>query len=203
MIESNRLTSLLAGVGLLASVSALAHQRSFPTTPRKPLRPGGRDGVSCGATASGWTDGRKPPDDPDQPRLWGYSVGHWERDRFLVESTGRDQRTWVDHFGYPHSETMHLEERYRRTNYNALELNWTITDPKVLTRPWVGQTKRFHLLLPVGIKTVDGWAGIMEDVCAPTDEVDQFDKRIRDQTGGGTTREHALAVAQKFSFNPN
>jgi hypothetical protein len=76
-----------------------------------------------------------------------------------------------------------LQERYHRTNYNTLELNWTITDPKLLTKPWVGQTKRFHLLDKAAIKTVDGFAGLLEDVCAPADEVDQFDKRIRDPAG--------------------
>jgi hypothetical protein len=130
-----------------------------------------------------WTDGRKLPEDPDQPRWWGYSVGHWEGDVFVVDSTGHDERTWIDHFGYPHSETMHLQERYHRTNYNTLELSWTITDPKLLTKPWVGQTKRFHLLDKAAIKTVDGFAGLLEDVCAPADEVDQFDKRIRDPAG--------------------
>jgi hypothetical protein len=80
---------------------------------------------------------------------------------------------------------MHLQERYRRTNYNTLELSWTITDPKIFTRPWVGQTKRFHLLAKDDIKTVDGFAGILEDICAPADEVDQFDRRIRDQLGPG------------------
>lgn len=128
-----------------------------------------------------WLDGRKLPDDPDQARWWGYSVGHWEGNTLVVNSTGHDERTWVDHFGYPHSENMHLEERYQRTNYNTLELNWTITDPKYYTKPWVGQTKRFHLV--TNIKTVDGWQGMMEDVCAPADEVDNFDKRVRDLTG--------------------
>lgn len=130
-----------------------------------------------------WTDGRKLPDDPDQARWWGLSVGRWEGDTFVVNSTGHDERTWVDHFGYPHSEAMRLEERYRRTNYNTLELNWTITDPKYLTKPWPGQTKRFHLLANSDIKTVDGFNGMMEDICAPADEVDQFDKRIRDPAG--------------------
>ena len=130
-----------------------------------------------------WLDGRKLPDDPDQARWWGYSVGHWDGDRLVVESTGHDERTWVDHFGYPHSEEMKLEERYRRTNYNTIELNWTITDPKYYTKPWVGQTKRFHLV--TNIKTVDGWTGMLEDVCAPADEVDNFDKRVRDLTGPG------------------
>lgn len=128
-----------------------------------------------------WLDGRKLPDDPDQPRWWGYSVGHWDGDTLVVETTGMDQRTWMDHFGYPHSEQAHLTERYKRTNYNTIELNWVLTDPKVYTKPFVGQTKRFHMLHKEDILTVDGWAGMMEDICAPADEVDQFDRRIRDQ----------------------
>jgi hypothetical protein len=131
-----------------------------------------------------WTDGRKLPDDPDQLRWWGYSTGKWDGNTFVVDSNGFDERTWVDHFGYPHSDQMHLQERYRRTAYDVLELSMTITDPKVYTRPWVSQPKKFRLLPKDGIKTIDGWTGIMEDLCAPADEVDQFNKRVRDPAGG-------------------
>src|SRR5436309_1048031 len=72
-----------------------------------------------------YTDGRKLPDEPDQPRWWGYSVGHWEGDTFVVDSTGHEERTWVDQFGYPQSETMTLQKRYRGTNYNTPERNGT------------------------------------------------------------------------------
>jgi len=131
-----------------------------------------------------WTDGRKPLMDPDQPRWWGYSTGRWDGDTFVVMTTGVDERTWVDHFGYPHSIDMVLEERYQRTAYDTVELSMTITDPKIYTRPWVSQTKKFRRLEKNGIKTVDGWTGLMEDVCAPADEVDLFNKRIRDPAGG-------------------
>jgi hypothetical protein len=132
-----------------------------------------------------WTDGRKLLDDPDQLRWWGYSTGHWEGDTFVVNSNGFDDRTWVDHFGYPHSNDMKLEERYRRTAYDVLELQMTITDPKIYTRPWTSQLKKFRKLdTKNGIKTVDGWAGLMEDLCAPADEVELFNKRVRDPAGG-------------------
>jgi len=131
-----------------------------------------------------WTDGRKLPDDPDQLRWWGYSTAKWDGNTFVVDSNGFDERTWIDHFGYPHSDQMHLQERYRRIAYDVLELSLTITDPKVYTRPWVSQTKKFRLLPKDGIKTIDGWTGIMEDLCAPADEVDQFNKRVRDPAGG-------------------
>jgi len=136
------------------------------------------------ATRTIWTDGRKLPDDPDQLRWWGYSTGHWEGDTFVVNSNGFDERTWVDHFGYPHSTDMKLEERYRRTAYDALELTMTIVDPKIYTRPWTSQLKRFRLLPKNGIKTIDGWGGLMEDLCAPADEVESFNKRVRDPAGG-------------------
>lgn len=131
-----------------------------------------------------WTDGRKPLMDPDQPRWWGYSTARWEGDTFVVTTTGVDERTWVDHFGYPHSVDMVLEERYRRTAYDVLELSMTITDPKIYTRPWVSEAKRFRKLEKAAIKTVDGWTGLMEDVCAPADEVDIFNKLVRDPAGG-------------------
>ena len=137
------------------------------------------------ATRTIWTDGRKLPEDADQLRWWGYSTGHWDGDTFVVDSSGFDERTWIDHFGYPHSTDMKLQERYRRIAYDVMELSMTVTDPKVYTRPWVSQTKKFRKLdTKDGIKTADGWGGLMEDLCAPADEVDQFDKRVRDPAGG-------------------
>ena len=131
-----------------------------------------------------WTDGRKPLMDPDQARWWGYSTARWDGDTFVVTTTGVDDRTWIDHFGYPHSVDMVLEERYTRPAYDVLELSMTITDPKVYTKPWVSQTKKFRKLDKNAIKTVDGWTGLMEDLCAPADEVDVFNKRVRDPAGG-------------------
>ena len=131
-----------------------------------------------------WTDGRKLIDDPDQLRWWGYSTGHWDGDTFVVNSNGFDERTWVDHFGYPHSSSMQLEERYRRTAYDVLELTMTITDPKIYIKPWTSQVKRFRLLPKNTVKTIDGWPGLFEDLCAPADEVEKFDRLVRDPAGG-------------------
>ena len=131
-----------------------------------------------------WTDGRKPLMDPDLPRWWGYSAARWDGDTFVVTTTGVDERTWIDHFGYPHSVDMVLEERYQRTAYDVLELNMTITDPKIYTAPWKSQIKKFRRIEKGTIKSVEGWAGLLEDICAPADEVDQFNRRVRDPAGG-------------------
>src|SRR5207248_3201807 len=53
-----------------------------------------------------WMDGRAMPKvDEYLPRWNGYSVGRWDGDTLIVTSTGFDDRQWVDHFGYPVSET--------------------------------------------------------------------------------------------------
>jgi hypothetical protein len=124
-----------------------------------------------------WTDGREAPKEVDIPRWYGFSAGRWEGDTFIVDSYGFDDRTWVDHFGMPHSTEMRLQERWRRVSYDTLELSMTIVDPKIYTTPWVSETKRFKLQRREHM-TYDNWYGIMEQLCAPIDEVDGFIERI-------------------------
>jgi hypothetical protein len=133
-----------------------------------------------------WMDGRALPKpiEVDIPRWWGYAVGRWDGNTLVVTSTGYDERTWIDHFGYPHSDEMVLEERYTRINYDTLELTMTLTDPKYYTKPWVAQTKRMHLIPRDFIKS-SNWSGLLEDLCAPVDEVDTFNRLIRDPAGTG------------------
>jgi hypothetical protein len=89
-----------------------------------------------------WTDGRKLPDDPPQPRWMGYAIGRWEGDTFVVESNGYDDRSWIQEdrrdrrWGFPHSDQMRVVERYRRTSYGALNASLTITDPVIFKKPW-------------------------------------------------------------------
>jgi hypothetical protein len=93
-----------------------------------------------------WMDGRELPEIEDLPLRWnGHSVGRWEGDTLVVESVGFDDRSWLDKLGYPHSDQMHVEERYRRVDSGTLELVVTVTDPVVYTRPWRSDTKRFEL----------------------------------------------------------
>ena len=82
-----------------------------------------------------YTDGRKLPDNPE-PMWMGYSVGKWEGDILVVDSTGFNERTWLDGFGHPHSESMHIVERFRRTNFGHMDVEVTIDDPKMYTRPF-------------------------------------------------------------------
>ncbi len=82
-----------------------------------------------------FTDGRALPKDP-QPSWLGYSVGKWDGDTFIVDTIGVNERTWLDNAGRPHTDAMHLTERYRRRDFGHLDMSLTIDDPKAYTRPW-------------------------------------------------------------------
>jgi hypothetical protein len=82
-----------------------------------------------------YTDGRKPPADP-QPLWLGYSVGKWDGDAMVVDTTGFNDKGWMDGFGHTHSEALHVVERYRRRDFGHLDVQVTIEDPKTYTHPF-------------------------------------------------------------------
>jgi hypothetical protein len=82
-----------------------------------------------------YTDGRRLPKDP-LPSWMGSSVGHWEGDTLVVETTGFNERAWLDGSGHPRSEAMRITERYRRRDFGHMELELTFDDAKYYTRPF-------------------------------------------------------------------
>ena len=81
------------------------------------------------------TDGRPFPRDP-QPTWFGYSVGKWEGDTFVVDSVGFNDQTWMDDSGLPHTDALRTTERFRRRDFGHLDLQVTVDDPKAYTRAW-------------------------------------------------------------------
>ena len=81
-----------------------------------------------------YIDGRKLPVDP-QPTWGGYSVGRWEADTLVVDAAGFNDRTRLDSAGHPHSERMHLQERFHRRDFGHMDLTVTIEDPEMYTKP--------------------------------------------------------------------
>jgi hypothetical protein len=79
-------------------------------------------------------DGRALPEDPN-PTWWGYSVGHWEEDTLVVQSAGFNDRSWLNFSGHPHSEELRVTERFHRRDFGHIELQVTLEDPKVFTKP--------------------------------------------------------------------
>jgi hypothetical protein len=81
------------------------------------------------------TDGRRLPEDPN-PTWIGYSVGRWDGDTLIVESAGFNDRTWLDFGGHPHTEALHVTERYRRKDFGHMQIQITLDDSKAYARPW-------------------------------------------------------------------
>jgi len=123
-----------------------------------------------------WTDGRALPEDPES-RWYGYSVGKWEDDyTFVVQTTGTDERTWLDRAGRPHSGDLRIEERFHRVNHDRLELTVTINDPKMYTKPWVALDR-----LPFQLQTPN--FDVREMICSPS-EFAEYNKLIGNPASG-------------------
>jgi hypothetical protein len=82
-----------------------------------------------------FTDGRTLPKDPE-PWWYGYSIGHWEGDTLVAESTNFRDLGWLDVEGSTLTESGKIVERYRRPDYGHLEIEVTIDDAKAYTKPW-------------------------------------------------------------------
>ena len=82
-----------------------------------------------------FSDGRKLPEDPT-PTLDGVFRGSLGGDTFVVETSGYNDKTWLDFTGHPHSEALRMTERFRRTDFGHMQLSITFEDPKVYTKPW-------------------------------------------------------------------
>jgi hypothetical protein len=80
-------------------------------------------------------DGRPMPVDPN-PAWNGYSIAAWEGDTLVIQTTGFRDDLWIDMGGSPMSSAAKMTERLRRPNYGTLEVEITVDDPTVYTRPW-------------------------------------------------------------------
>ena len=140
-----------------------------------------------------WMDGRElPPGDNLNnlgPASYGHSVARWEGDTLFVNTTGLNQRAWLDEIGNPVSFDARMEERYTRIAPDRIEGQLTVYDPKNYTAPWVHEPAVFRRMAP-GEVTFFGWkdlfSGVTEAICAPMNE-QMFDQTIRDPAAFGAT----------------
>jgi hypothetical protein len=101
-------------------------------------------------------DGRQHPGaDAVNPTWYGHSVGHWDGDTLVVDTIGFNDRTWLDYVGHPHTERLHVVERWTRREFGTLENQITIDDPGAYARPF---TATFRARLLPGID-------VMEYIC--------------------------------------
>jgi hypothetical protein len=91
-----------------------------------------------------YTDGRAHP--ANLHPLWmGHSIGKWEGDAFIVDTVAINDVNWLDRMGHPHSDKLHVIERFRRTDDTTMLLDITIDDPIAYTRTWQATQRVFRI----------------------------------------------------------
>ena len=100
-----------------------------------------------------YMDGRGHPDGYSSTWM-GHSIGKYEGDALVVDTVGFNDKNWIDRTGHPHSDALHLVERFRRVDQKAMEYEFTIDDPKAYKKPWTG--KMVEDLLPPGSEILEG-----------------------------------------------
>ena len=83
-----------------------------------------------------YTDGRALPREINLPAYFGYSVGRWERDTFVVDTIGFNDRHPLDTMGHPRSERLRLTETFRRRDFGHMDIEMTFDDPVNYLRPF-------------------------------------------------------------------
>ncbi len=116
---------------------------------------------------------RQHPEDPD-PSYWGHSIGRYEgTDTFIVDSVGFNDKTWLDDVGRPHTEKLHVIERFRRVDQDRLEVTLTIDDPGAYTAPFtygpsIIQAKKTVFGAAPWICTIEQNREFFKEITAPT-----------------------------------
>jgi hypothetical protein len=123
-----------------------------------------------------WMDGRALPKAVDvrgapESRYYGYSVGRWESNNTLViDTTGVDERPWLDESGRPRSSSARIQERYARGDQYNLQLTVTIDDPKFYAKPWTWMRANFYWVLG---------QEFAETFCIPSEGIEYRDSLAR------------------------
>jgi hypothetical protein len=117
------------------------------------------------------TDGRPHSEYPD-PLFNGDETAHWEGDTLVIDSISIDERTWINGNAWTHSDELHVTERLRRPSLNYLEYQFTIDDPKVLTKPWTSGWRTFSL----------GKEDLIENYCTNNQNAEELQKLYEQET---------------------
>lgn len=70
------------------------------------------------------------------PSYYGHSIGRWENDTLVVDTVGFNERMWIDRGQAPHTEKLHLIEKFTRTDMNNMTYELTVDDPGAYTATW-------------------------------------------------------------------
>jgi hypothetical protein len=102
-------------------------------------------------------DGRGHPSNWE-PTWMGHSIAKWEGDVLVVDTIGFNDRSWLGGIGggpVPHTEMLHMTERYRRMDFSHIDLAVTFEDPGTFVKP-------FHINIRLDLTPQEE---LMEYVC--------------------------------------
>jgi len=85
-----------------------------------------------------FTDGRAHPADIT-PTYMGHSIGKWDGDTLVVDTTGFNEKTMARPGRHQHSDQLHVVERFLRVDRDNMQVDITMEDPKALLKPWITQ----------------------------------------------------------------
>src|SRR5271170_6377942 len=115
------------------------------------------------------TDGRPLPNNDPSSWWYGYSVGRWDGDTLVVETTGFRDDVWLDVEGSPLTSSGKMTERWRRPKFGLMQIDITIEDPKAYTKPFTVRVN--HQLMPD--------TDLMEFVCQERDATHYVGKEAK------------------------
>ena len=115
-----------------------------------------------------------------KPSWHGESVGHYEGETFVIDTIGLNDKTFVDVFNVPHTEQLHVIERYRIFPDGRLQVVMTVEDPSTFTQTWSAQ--KMHGGSPDPIEETICQEGVLADktglnerqIPVPTDDTPDF-----------------------------
>jgi hypothetical protein len=84
-----------------------------------------------------YMDGRSHPADLE-PSYYGHSIGWWDGDSLVIDSTGYNESFWLDRRGMPHTTQLHTVERFTRKDADTVNYSIRVHDPGAYTADWTG-----------------------------------------------------------------
>src|SRR5688572_31709647 len=123
------------------------------------------------------TDGRSHPKTV-APSYFGHSIGWWDGDTLVVDTVGFNEAAWIDRGQLPHTDKLHLTEKYTRTSLESMRYELTIDDPGAYTAPFTGVS---NLRWSAGVE-------LFEYICQQANQADEL------MVGAGTTVDRSTLI---------
>jgi len=109
-----------------------------------------------------YMDGRGHPEELE-PTYMGHSIGRWDGDTLVIDTAAFNEGSWIEAEGFPHTDKLHLIEKFTRTGFNTLKYEVTVDDPGAYFAVWTGG---FNLRWNTG-------AELFEYICQENNLVEQ------------------------------